>query len=179
MNNADASAECDRGLMEPSLERSTGRLVFHYARSERLWLKWKIVPNAHRASDELDITSQSARSQIECVGDEKPARIYVRTLTQIKCVREPDRVHEIIRRRSEEKFRLDLRVGDFHVPRREDKRRLVVFGDFTAKFESSTQFKFCVPVVIKRQGEHSCGELKIGVKKERILVQNFAFVTAL
>jgi hypothetical protein len=62
---------------------------------------------------------------------------------------------------------------------REGQGRLIVFGDFAAKFESSTQFKFCVPVVVKRQGEGSCGELEIGVKKERILVQNFAFVTAL
>src|SRR5882762_5729709 len=148
MNNADASAECDRGLMEPSLERRTGRLVFHYARSEWLWPKWKIVPNAHRASNEFDITSQSARSQIECVGDEKPARIYVRALTQIKCVREPDRVHEIIRCRPEKKFRLDLGIGDFHMTGREDQGRLVVFGDFTAKFESPAQFEFCVAVVV-------------------------------
>src|SRR5262249_43479447 len=114
-----------------------------------------------------------------CVGDEEPARIYVRALTQIKRVREPDRVHEIIRRRPEQKVRPDLRVDNLHMTHGENQGRLVVFSTFTAQFESSTQFKFCVAVIIKRQSECSCGELEIGVQEERILVQNFASITAL
>ena len=62
MNNAGAGAERDRGLMEPSLERSSGGLVFHYTRGERLGAKRKIVPNAHRTPDKFNIAAKRVRS---------------------------------------------------------------------------------------------------------------------
>src|SRR4030095_11067304 len=63
--------------------------------------------------------------------------------------------------------------------RRKSQRRLVVFGNFAAKLESSTQFKFCVPIVIESESKHSRSEHKICVKKERIFIQNFASIAAL
>src|SRR6478672_12794165 len=63
--------------------------------------------------------------------------------------------------------------------RRKSQRRLVVFGNFATELESSTHFKFCVPIIIKRQSECSRCENKICVKEERVLIQNFASIAAL
>src|SRR5580765_7153958 len=63
--------------------------------------------------------------------------------------------------------------------RRKSQRRLVVFCNFATELESSTHFKFCVPIIIKRQSECSRCENKICVKEERVLIQNFASIAAL
>src|SRR6476646_11576778 len=63
--------------------------------------------------------------------------------------------------------------------RRKGQRRLVVFRNFATERESSTHFKFCVPIVIKRQSECSRCENKVRVKEERVLIQNFTSIAAL
>src|SRR6478752_4790809 len=63
--------------------------------------------------------------------------------------------------------------------RRKGQRRLVIFRNFTTELESSTHFKFCVPIVIKRQSECSRCENKVRVKEERVLIQNFTSIAAL
>src|SRR5207247_10461011 len=97
---------------------------------------------------------------------------------QIERVGESDSVYLILLWPKKE-TRPDLRVGDLHMTGRKCQGGLVIFRNLAAEFESSAQFEFCVPIVIKRQRECSRCENKICVKKERILVQNFASVTAL
>src|SRR6478609_6912819 len=63
--------------------------------------------------------------------------------------------------------------------RRKSQRRLVVLGNFATELESSTHFKFCVPIVIKRQSECSRCENKVRLKEERVLIQNFTSIAAL
>src|SRR5689334_9860591 len=63
--------------------------------------------------------------------------------------------------------------------RRKSQRCLVVFGNFATELESSTDFKFCVPIVIKRQSECSRCENKICIKEKRVLIQNFTSIAAL
>src|SRR5438552_3923009 len=63
--------------------------------------------------------------------------------------------------------------------RRKSQRGLVVFRNLAAELESSAQFKFRVPIIIKRQSECSCCEDKIRIKEERVLVQNFPSIAAL
>ena len=60
MNNAGTRTKCDRGLAKPALQRCAGRLIFNYTRRERFGSKWKIVTDAHRASDIFDIASERA-----------------------------------------------------------------------------------------------------------------------
>ena len=127
--------------MKPPLQRSSGGLVFHYTWSERLGSERKIVPNAHRASDKFDIAAKRVRSQIHCITNEEPSWRHQRTLTKIQSVSKSDRVYEIIRRRSDEKFRLDFGVGDFHVTDRENQPGLIVFRDLAIEFESPAQFE--------------------------------------
>src|SRR5262245_51202977 len=62
---------------------------------------------------------------------------------------------------------------------RKSQRGFVVFGNLAAELKSPAQFKFCVPIIIKRQSECSRCEDKICVKEERVLIQNFASIAAL
>ena len=106
-------------------------MIFHDTRCERFGRKWKIVTNSHRAADKFDITSQCARSDVECITNEKSTRVHIWALTQIKCVSETDGIYLILVW-SKKKARFYLRIGDVHVTRRKSQRGLVVFGDLAA-----------------------------------------------
>ena len=62
---------------------------------------------------------------------------------------------------------------------REDQSSFVIFRNFAAEFESSAQLELCVAIIIKSEGVCSRAENKVCVKKERVLVQNLAFIAAL
>src|SRR5690242_3833245 len=63
--------------------------------------------------------------------------------------------------------------------RRKSQRGLIVFSNLTAELKSSAEFEFCVPIIIKSESECSRCENKIGVKEERVLIQDFATIAAL
>src|SRR6266446_5588374 len=78
-----------------------------------------------------------------------------------------------------QEYRLDASIGYFYVSNREDQTSFILFRNLAREFESSAQFKFCVAVVIKGDRGEPRFEGKISIKKEWILVQNFASITPL
>src|SRR3954451_19148157 len=178
MDDADARTERDRRLVKPTRKTGLSRLIFNDSGRERLGTKWKVITDAHCAPDKLDVAAKPACSYIQCVCNQKSARIHIRALTQIERVRETDRI-DLILSGAKKEIRPDLRVGYLDVSRREDQRYLVVLCDFAAQLESSAQLKFCVAIVIKRQRKCSRCENKIRIKEERVLVQDFTSVTSL
>ena len=86
MNNSYARTKCNGGLPEPPLKWRAGGFVYHDSGRERLRSKWKIIADAHGTADVFNVASESARGHIKGVNDQKPARVYVWTLSHIKCV---------------------------------------------------------------------------------------------
>src|SRR5881392_2652294 len=134
MNNAAASTERDRGLLEPTLQGSA-RLVLHHPRREHLRPEGKIVTRSNRAADKFDVASERLRGQIQGIGDDKSTRHHVWAFPHIKRVRKADSVQQIILRTQE--YRLDALTGYLHMPKGQDQAGLIVFRNFTSEFESS------------------------------------------
>src|SRR6266496_4133312 len=178
MNNAGARPECQRGLLEPVLQWSAS-LIFRHAWRGYLWRKWQVVRCAHRAPNVFNVASESVRCQIHRVFDQKPARVHIRALSRIKSVGKSDRVDLIIRRRPEQKLRLNLGVGDFYMTHRDGQAGFVVFRNFTIELESTAQFEFGVAIVSKSERGKPGSEEKIRIEEERIFIQDFALVAAL
>src|ERR1700756_2993357 len=169
MNNAATRTKGDRRLVDPSLETTLDRLICNHTGRERFWSKRKIVADAHRAANEFDVATKRGCRHIDGVADKKATGVDIRALTEIECVRESDGVYLIVTV-SQEEFRPDFRIRDFHMTNGEDERGLVIFRNFAAQFESSAQLKFCVAIVIESEGVHFRRKNKICVKEERILI---------
>ena len=107
-----------------------------------------------------------------------PARVHIRAFPHIQSVCKPDRIYDVIFR-SQEKGRLDLRVGYFHMTHGDGQAGLVVLCNLASELESSAQFEFCVAIEAKVNAARRALKEKSVSKKKRILVQNLALVSAL
>jgi hypothetical protein len=176
VNDAGASAECDRRLLEPALQRSP-RFVLHHTGSKRFRSKRKIIADPHRSADIFDVASERARGQIQGVIDQESPRRHEGTLPQINGICEAQSIYKVIF--VAEKNGFDVGFDYFDVANSEAHAGLVVLRDFSREFEPSTQLKFCI--AIEPEGE--CGqtsfERKIRIKEKRIFVQNLPFVSSL
>src|SRR5438034_754599 len=178
MDDASTRAKRDRRLSKPSLKATADGLICNHTGRERFWSKWKIVADAHRAANEFDVAAKRSRRHVDGVSDKKATGVDVGALTEIECVCESKGIYLIVAL-SQEEVRLDFRISDFHMANGKDERGLVIFRNFAAQLEASAQLKFCVTIVIEGEGVHFRRENKICVKEERVLIRNFASITAL
>src|SRR4030095_1483169 len=176
MDNAGASAKCDRRLLKPALERSA-RLILHHTGSKRFRSKWKVIAHPDCSTDKFDVASERARRQIQCVVDQEPPRCHEWALPHIEGVREDESIYKEIL--VSEKDRLSFGIDYFDMPNSEGHSGLVVFCDFSREFKPPSQFELGVAVEPEIDSGEASSKRKIGIKEKWIFVQNLASVCAL
>ena len=176
MNRADARAKGERRLLKPALQRRL-RLIFDNPRGERLGPEGKKISQARGAPGQLDFAAERLRREIEGRINNQTARRNERALAQIKCLSKTERIYEI--GGLAQKFILDRSTRDFDVPGGENHTGLVLFRELARELDTIADLELGITIVIEGQRRQLVLEAEIGVEEEWVLVNDFAFVTAL